>query len=87
MDAMANTAARGASLQEELTRQWDMVEDVSESIKRAGYVWIDWVDETGYVKDAMEVIAEKLPPNVSREDMDRALPLLQERVEPPGLCA
>jgi RNA polymerase sigma-54 factor len=87
MDAMANTAARGASLQEELTRQWDMVEDVSDSIKRAGYVWIDWVDDNGYVKDAMEVIAEKLPPNVTREDMERALPLLQERVEPPGLCA
>src|SRR4051812_36063451 len=42
MDAMANTAARGASLQEELTRQWDLVE-VEDRIRRAGYVLIDWV--------------------------------------------
>jgi RNA polymerase sigma-54 factor len=87
MDAMANTAARGASLQEELIRQWDMVEDVPDNLHRAGYVWIDWVDDTGYIKDAIEVIAEKLPPEVSREDLEKSLPMLQKRVEPPGLCA
>ena len=34
MDAMANTAARGASLQEELMRQWDLVE-APDNIRRA----------------------------------------------------
>ena len=60
MDAMANTAARGDSLQEELTRQWDLV-DVDDRIRRAGYVLIDWVDDDGYIREPMETIGEHLP--------------------------
>lgn len=89
MDAMANTAARGASLQEELIRQWDMVEDVPDRLHKAGYVWIDWVDDNGYIKDPIETIIEKLPANggITRDDLEQALPMLQARVEPAGLCA
>ena len=87
MDAMANTAARGVSLQEELIRQWDMVEDVPEQLHKAAYVWIDWVDPSGYIKDPIETVLERMPPDITRKDLEEALPLLQTRLEPPGLCA
>lgn len=86
LDAMANTAARGASLQEELQRQWDLVE-VPEEIHRAGYVLIDFVEDDGYIRDDFEEVAKHLPDGVTREDLDRALPILQQRLEPPGICA
>src|ERR1035437_6917061 len=84
MDAMANTAARGDSLQEELTRQWDMVE-VDDRIRRAGYVLIDWVGDAGYVREPMETIAEHLPAGLTIQDIQEALPVLQQRLEPVGI--
>jgi RNA polymerase sigma-54 factor len=86
MDAMANTAARGASLQEELTRQWDLVE-VEDRIRRAGYVLIDWVTDAGLIVDPLEKIAEHLPSGLTVADLQEALPILQQRLEPPGICA
>lgn len=86
LDAMANTAARNASLQEELIRQWDLV-DVDEKTHLAGAVLLDWVSDDGYIRDAMETICEHLPPGLTREDLEKALPVLQERLEPPGVCA
>ena len=88
MDAMANTAARGASLQEELTRQWDMV-DVEERIRKAGLVLIDWVTDDGYIRDSLDTIVNQLPPggSVTRADLEEAFPELQIRLEPPGVCA
>jgi RNA polymerase sigma-54 factor len=86
MDAMANTAARGASLQEELTRQWDLVE-VEDRIRRAGYVLIDWVGDDGYIRDSMETICEHLPSGLTQKDIEDAIPVLQQRLEPVGICA
>ena len=86
MDAMANTAARGDSLQEELTRQWDLVE-VDDRIRRAGYVLIDWVDDDGYIREPMETIGEHLPDKLAIQDLQDALPALQQRLEPVGICA
>ncbi len=86
MDAMANTAARGASLQEELTRQWDLVE-VEDRIRRAGYVLIDWVTDDGYIRDPMEKITEHLPAGLTPQDINDAIPILQQRLEPVGICA
>jgi len=86
MDAMANTAARGESLQEELTLQWDLVE-VDERIRRAGYVLIDWVNDAGYILEPMETIGEHLPDGLTVQDLHDALPILQQRLEPVGICA
>src|ERR1035437_1414119 len=86
MDAMANTAARGDSLQEELTRQWDLVE-VDDRIRRAGYVLIDWVDDAGFIPQPMETIGEHLPAGLTPKDLEDALPILQQRLEPVGICA
>ena len=86
MDAMANTAARGASLQEELTSQWDLV-DVEDRIRRAGYVLIDWVADDGYIRDPIEKIAEHLPSGLTQQDILDAIPIMQTRLEPVGICA
>jgi len=86
MDAMANTAARGDSLQEELTLQWDLVE-VSDRIRRAGHILIDWVNDAGYILDPLESIAKHLPSDLSIDDLQDALPVLQQRLEPVGICA
>ena len=86
LEAMANTAARGASLQEELLQQWNLV-DVDPAIRRAGQVLIDWVDEDGYIRDSLDVICRELPPGVRREDLVAALSVLQQRLEPAGICA
>ncbi len=86
MDAMANTAARGVSLQEELSRQWDLVE-AEDRIRRAGYVLIDWVSDDGYLRDPIETIAEHLPAGLTTQDLQDAIPILQQRLEPVGICA
>lgn len=86
MDAMANTAARGLSLQEQLTEQWDLVETDS-TIHRAGYILIDWVGDDGYIRDPLETIAQQLPTDLTIEDLQRALPIMQERMEPVGICS
>ncbi len=86
MDAMANTAARGASLQEELSRQWDLVE-IEDRLRRAGYVLIDWVSDDGYLRDSMDEITQHLPTGLTRQDVEEAIPVLQQRLEPVGICA
>jgi len=86
MDAMANTAARGASLQEELERQWDLVE-AEDRIKRAGRVLLDYVTDDGYLREPVENIATQLPDGLTAKDLSDAVPVLQERLEPVGICA
>lgn len=87
MEAMANTEARGASLQEVLHQQWNMIDDVPAATHRGGSVLIDWVDEDGFLRDSLDTICRSLPPGVRREDLEAALPILQQRVEPAGVCA
>jgi RNA polymerase sigma-54 factor len=86
MDAMANTAARNASLQEELIGQWDLVE-VDDRIRRAGYHLIDWVSDDGYLRDPIEKMGEHLPDGLTIKDLQDAIPVLQDRLEPVGICA
>jgi RNA polymerase sigma-54 factor len=86
MDAMANTAARAVSLEEELTRQWDLV-DVDDKTHRAGAILLEWVADDGYIRDSLDVICEHLPPDLTRDDIEKTIPILQGRLEPPGICA
>ncbi|MGN6370348.1 MAG: RNA polymerase factor sigma-54 [Phycisphaerae bacterium] len=86
MDAMANTAARSVSLQEELTRQWDLI-DVEDRLRRAGYVLIDWIGDDGYIRDPLETIAQHLPAGLTPKDLEDAIPVLQQRLEPVGIAA
>lgn len=53
MDAMANTAARGKGLREQLLNQWTLIE-CSPEVKDAGELIIDWMDEDGYLRTERE---------------------------------
>ncbi len=84
--ALANIAAPGASLQEQLLGQWSLL-DLNPTIRRAGEVLMDWMDADGYIRDSLDIISRELPPGVRRQDLQAAWPILQERLEPAGLGA
>lgn len=85
-EAIANTAARSMSISEALLQQWVLV-DLPERILEAGKVLIEWVDDDGYIRDSLDTICRHLPEGLRREDIQAAWPILQKRLEPPGICA
>jgi len=54
MDAMANTASRGANLVDTLLSQWHLLETTPE-VAAAGEAIIEWMDEDGYLRRECEV--------------------------------
>ncbi len=85
MDAMANTASRAESLNEYLHRQWRFIE-VNGSIRKAGELIINNIDERGYLPTPLEKIAEEHTPPFSIDEMEDALNLVQ-LLDPPGVGA
>ncbi len=73
MDAMANTAARGEGLKEQLLRQWMLVE-VEPAVKEAGELLIEWMDEDGYLRRDSEH-----KPGDQNGDTPEATPLIVKR--------
>ena len=86
MDAMANTAARSASLYEQLMDQWRLVE-VDKRIFRAGEVLIGFFDADGYLRTDMQAVLKQAPAEMTEEDLHEALGALQQSLDPPGLGA
>lgn len=86
MDAMSNTPAHTASLDEQLQDQWRYVE-APEEIKTAGAFLIGFIDDDGYIRTEMEQIARQAPPGVTPEHLQDALPMIQSRLEPAGVGA
>ncbi len=87
MEALANTEARSDSLQEQLHAQWGLVDGISESVRLAGDVLIDYVDDEGYIRESIDHICHDLPQGIRRPDIEAAWPVLQRRLEPAGICA
>ncbi|MGE3106949.1 MAG: RNA polymerase factor sigma-54 [Phycisphaerales bacterium] len=90
-EAMANTAARGASLQEQLLEQWAVV-DVPEPVRTLGRVIIAYIDDDGYLRTPLTTIADQPSPDASEPhpavaDLERALVALQLLLEPAGVAA
>jgi RNA polymerase sigma-54 factor len=85
LDAMANTAARGMSLHDYLTFQWQLVE-ADEPIKRAGQVIINQLEDDGYLRVELEELAHRGRDPVGLEQLNRALVLVQT-LDPPGVGA
>ena len=85
-DAMANTAARGPGLVEQLLDQWRFV-DVGEPIEAAGRHLISFIDDDGYLRTEMEQMINQAPPDVPTDQLDTALAVVQRELEPPGLAA
>lgn len=86
MDAMANTAARGASLHDQLTGQWHLVE-VDEPTLRLGEHLLGFIDADGYLRNPPEEWLEQAPAGTTMEQIDECIELLQEALEPNGIAA
>ena len=85
MDAMANTASRPESLNEYLQQQWTFVE-INGSIRQAGELIINHIEDSGYLKTPLEEIAERHVPPFTTEEMKEALSWVQT-LDPPGIGA
>ena len=86
MDAMANTAARGASLYEQLMDQWRLVE-IDEPTFRLGEYVLGYVDADGYLRTPADELFKDAPADATAEAIEECVELLQEALEPTGLCA
>ncbi len=86
MDAMANTAARGASLYDQLMDQWHMV-DTTPAIAEAGEFLIGYIDADGYLRTERHTLIEQSPLGMTEQSIDRAIALMQRSFDPPGLAA
>ncbi len=89
MDAMANTAARGASMHEVLLDQWRLAEAPDE-VRRIGELLIAHIDDDGYIRTELEKIAELaaldgVEPEI--ENVEKTLKMLQWALEPSGIAA
>ncbi|MCD6365788.1 MAG: RNA polymerase factor sigma-54 [Planctomycetes bacterium] len=91
LDAMANTAAPGQSLNDYLLDQWRFLE-MGERTRRLGELIVAHIDEDGYMRTPLEELAEKarlddkIPQPVSMQDLQVALHLVQT-LEPRGVAA
>jgi len=85
LEAIKNTAAPPKSLQEHLLEQWYLV-DAEDSVKKAGEVIIDYIDDRGYLSVRLEQLHNKDRKDFSYEDLKAALKLIQQ-LEPVGVGA
>lgn len=89
MDAMAAAPARSASLQEQLLEQWSLA-DVPAELREAGALILAFIEDDGYVRTPLEVIADRAPARASRPSvavLEAALAELQAQLDPPGTAA
>jgi RNA polymerase sigma-54 factor len=92
MDAMANVAARGASLTDQLLDQWKFAE-VDHDIALAGQRIIGYVDADGLLGADLPTILDQnqtvtgLEQPMTIDLLERALREVQTRLEPPGIAA
>ena len=85
MDAMANTAARPASLAEHLMGQWALL-DLEDQTRRAGEAIIYSLDEDGYLRMHLEEIGVNRRPPIPVPVLEEALAKVQ-RLDPAGVAA
>jgi len=86
LDAMANTAARGASLYDQLIDQWHLAE-VPEELAGIGELLIGFIDADGYLRTPMQDLLREAPAGATPDKINKAIALLQQTLDPPGLAA
>lgn len=86
MDAMANTAARGASLYDQLIDQWHLAE-IPQDVAELGEYLIGFIDADGYLRTDIVELLQEAPPGTTPQSIDRTIAELQKTLDPPGLCA
>jgi len=85
LEALKNTAAPPQSLHEYLAEQWGLVE-AEESVKKAGEMIIDYLDDRGYLTVRLEQLHNKDRGDFTVDDLKQALELVQ-KLEPAGVGA
>jgi RNA polymerase sigma-54 factor len=85
LEALQNTAAQEASLNDSLNDQWRLV-DAAEPVKEAGRLIIDYIDEKGYLAVRLEQLHNKDKHAFGIEHLHAALDLVQ-KLEPAGVGA
>jgi RNA polymerase sigma-54 factor len=85
LEALKNTAAPPQSLHEYLADQWRLV-DADESVKKAGDMIIDYLDDRGYLTVRLEQLHNKDRGDFTVDDLNLALELVQ-KLEPAGVGA
>jgi len=86
MDAMANAAARGMSLYDQLSEQWHLT-DADEDIRALGDYVIGMIDADGYLRVTDAELLEKAPAKTTAEGLSETINTLKRVLEPTGLCA
>lgn len=86
VDAMANTAARGQSLLDQLLEQWHLVECPA-NIRRAGDYLLGFIDPDGYLRTDRQTLIDQAPGELDPDDLDPALQLIQTSLDPVGIGA
>ncbi len=86
MDAMLNTAARPASLGDQLLDQWHLLE-TNDDVRAAGEYLIGFLDDDGYLRVDRDALLDQAPPGVDGDLLDKALSLIQQTLEPVGVGA
>jgi len=84
MDAMANTAARGDSLTDQLLAQWHLIEMAPE-LRAVGEYLIGFIDADGYLRVDRQTLNEQAPASVDAARFDEALAIIQQNLEPVGV--
>ncbi|MHC4750833.1 MAG: RNA polymerase factor sigma-54 [Planctomycetota bacterium] len=85
LEALKNTAAPPQSLHEHLAEQWRFI-DAEESVKKAGDMIIDYIDDRGYLTVRLEQLYNKDRGDFTVDDLKKALELIQ-KLEPAGIGA
>jgi len=86
LDAMANTAARGASLYDQLLDQWHLA-DAPDELAELGEYLLGFIDADGYLRTPTEELLTEAPPGTTPQLIDQAAKALQQALDPPGLAA
>ncbi|MFG0256624.1 MAG: RNA polymerase factor sigma-54 [Phycisphaerales bacterium JB043] len=89
MDAMANTAARGESMTEQLLKQWGLSE-LDDRVTALGELIIAALDPDGYLRTEVETLIDQAPPvlaPIAADEMEEALIAVQHVLEPAGIAA
>ena len=85
MDAMANTACRPINLYEHLMKQWALVE-VEDEVRRSGEAIISHLEDDGFLRVPLEVVADSVRPSPDMDTLQGALERVQQ-LEPVGVGA
>ncbi len=85
LQAIKNTPAPPQSLHDHLAEQWRFV-DAGKSVKKAGNMIIDYIDERGYLSVRLEQLHNKDRADFTFDDLKQALELVQ-KLEPTGVGA